>query len=67
MLQLAEQSYGPYQSASYLGGLSAVIVVIDLLILWSVRNGSRWDRVLSLVWPAAFFCLAASILVVNNA
>ena len=65
--QIAERGYGPYQSVSYLAEASAVIVIIDLLILRSMWRGSRWDRAISLAWPTAFFGLAALILVLNNA
>jgi hypothetical protein len=65
--QIAERGYGPYQSVSYLAEASAVIVIIDLLVLRSMWHGSRWDRVFSLAWPATFFGLVVLILVLNNA
>ena len=67
ILQLAERGYGPYQSASYLAEASAVIVIIDLLVLRSVWHGSRWDKVASLAWAAILFGVAVLILVLNNA
>ncbi len=65
--QIAERGYGPYQSVSYLAEASVVIIIVDLLVLRSMWHGSRWDRVISLAWPAAFFGLAVLILVLNNA
>lgn len=66
IVRIAEQGYGPYQSASYLAGVSAVVVVIDLLVLRSFWKGSRRDRAVSLLWPAFFFGGALLILVLNN-
>ncbi|MGD0331072.1 MAG: hypothetical protein ABSB40_11645 [Nitrososphaeria archaeon] len=67
LLNIAERGYGPYQSASYLIGVSAVIVIIDFFILRSALKGSRRDRIISVLAPAAFLGIALFILVANNA
>lgn len=65
LLRLSRLGYGPYTNASYLTELSAVIVVIDLLILRSALKGSRRDRIISLFVPTAFLFLALFILLAN--
>jgi len=67
LLNIAERGYGPYQSASYLIGVSAVIVMFDFFVLWLALKGSRRDRVVSLLAPATFLGIALLILVANNA
>jgi formate hydrogenlyase subunit 4 len=67
IMNIAERGYGPYQSASYLVGVSAVVVLIDLFVLRSFWKGSRLDRVASLLWPGFFVGVALLILVLNNA
>jgi len=66
-LNIAKQGYGPYQSTSYLTGVSAVVVIVDLVILRWALKGSRDDRYISLVLPALFFAGALFILIANNA
>jgi len=67
LLKIAEQGYGPYQTAAYLAEVSAVFIIIDLLILrWALR-GSRTERNISLLWPAFFLSSAVLILVGNIA
>jgi hypothetical protein len=51
--------------ASYLIGLSAVIVMIDLFILRSALKGAARDRIVSLLMPAAFLSVALFILLAN--
>jgi hypothetical protein len=63
--RISEIGYGPYTSASYLIGLSAVIVMIDLFILRSALKGAARDRIVSLLVPAAFLSLALFILLAN--
>ena len=65
LLRVSQLGYGPYTSASYLTGLSAVLVIVDLFILRSALKGSRRDRVVSLVVPAAFLFVALFILLAN--
>ena len=65
-LNIAKQGYGPYQTTSYLTGVSAVVVIVDLVILRWALKGSRDDRYVSLLWPALFFATALSVLVANN-
>src|SRR6267143_2610120 len=65
LLKIAEQGYGPYQSASFLIGVSAVIAIIDFLILRSALKGSRGDRIISLLAPATFLAIAIFIFVAN--
>ena len=67
LLNIARQGYGPYQSTSYLAGLSAVVVIVDLLILRWALKGSRDNRYISLLWPAVFLGIALFVLVANNA
>jgi len=67
ILNIARQGYGPYQSTSYLAAISAVVVVIDLVILRWALKGSRGDRYLSLFWPVMFFGATLFFLVANNA
>jgi len=67
LLRIAEQGYGPYQTVAQVTGISAFFIVIDLLILWWALRGSRFERNLSMVWPALFFGSALLILVANNA
>ena len=64
--RIAQQGYGPYQTASYLATLSVVWVVIDLLLLRWVLKGSGTDRIVSLLWPGLFFFTAFYVLVGNN-
>ncbi len=66
LLNLAKQGYGPYQSTSYLTDVSAVVVIVDVVILRWALNGSRDDRYISLFWPALFFASGLFILVANN-
>jgi len=63
--RISEIGYGPYTSASYLIGLSAVIVIIDLFILRSALKGATRDRIVSLLVPAAFLFVALFILLAN--
>ena len=66
LIRIAEQGYGPYQSASYLAGLSAVVILVDLAVLrWALR-GPRTNRAVSLLWPALFFGLALWVLLANS-
>jgi len=66
LLRIAEQGYGPYQTASYLAGLSAVVILVDLVSLrWALR-GPQNNRVISLLWPAFFFGSALWVFVGNN-
>lgn len=67
ILNIARQGYGPYQSVSYLAGVSAAVVAVDLLILRWALKGSRGDRYVSLFWPVMFFAAALFFLVANNA
>ena len=65
-LNIARQGYGPDYTTSYLETLSALVVIIDLIILtWAVR-GSKRDKHLSLIYPAAFFGLTLITLIANN-
>jgi hypothetical protein len=66
LLKIAEQGYGPYQTASYLTDVSAGIIIVDLFILRWALKGSREDRKIALLWPAAFLALALAVLVANN-
>ena len=66
LLKIAEQGYGPYQTVSYLAGLSAVVIVIDLVILRWALKGPQTNRVISLLWPAFFFGSALWVLLGNN-
>jgi hypothetical protein len=65
LLRISQLGYGPYTSASYLTGLSAVLVIIDLFILRSALKGSRRDSIVSLAVPAAFLVVALFILLAN--
>jgi len=65
LLQIAQRGYGPYQTVSYITGLSAVWITVDVLILWWLR-GSRAERIASLLWPGFFFASALIILLLNN-
>lgn len=66
LLKIAEQGYGPYQTISYLAGLSAVVILIDLAVLrWALR-GSQTNRVISLVLPSVFFGIALWVILANN-
>ena len=67
LLRIAEQGYGPYQTVSYLAGLSAVMVLIDLAILWWALKGPQTKRTISLLWPAFFFGSALWVILANNA
>jgi hypothetical protein len=67
LLNISEQGYGPFQTASYLVGVCAVIVIVDFFILRSALKGSRRDRIISLLVPAGFLAIALFILVANNA
>jgi hypothetical protein len=67
LLRIAEQGYGPYQTVSYLATLSAVMVLIDLLVLkWALR-GSQTSKIVSLLWPTFFFLSALWVVIGNNA
>ena len=66
LLEIAEKGYGPYQTVSQIVGLSAVMVLIDLAILWWALKGPQINRVISLLWPALFFGSAVWVLVGNN-
>jgi len=67
LLNLVRQGYGPYQSATYLTGVSALVFIVDLVILRWALKGSRGDRYVSLLWPGLFFGLALSVLMANTA
>jgi hypothetical protein len=67
LLKIAEQGYGPYQTASDLAGLSAVMILIDLAILRWALKGPRTSRIVSLLWPAFFFGSALWVILANNA
>ena len=66
VLRIEAQGYGPYQTVSYLAGVSAVVVLIDLLVLKWASKGSRTDRMVSIIWPAFFFGTALFVLIANN-
>jgi hypothetical protein len=67
LLRIAEQGYGPYQTVTYLATVSAVMVLIDLIILrWALR-GSQTSRTISLLWPGLFFGSALWVVLANNA
>jgi hypothetical protein len=67
LLNIANQGYGPYQNAFYLIGVSAVIVLVDVVFLrWALKSG-RVNRRIALVWPAMFAVIALLILAINNA
>jgi uncharacterized membrane protein len=66
LLKIAQQGYGPYQTVSYLTTLSAVMILIDLVVLrWALR-GPQTNRVISLLWPALFFGSALWVVLANN-
>jgi len=67
LVRIAEQGYGPYQTISSLVGLSAVMVLIDLPIVWWALKGPQANRIISLVWPAFFFASALWVIIGNNA
>ncbi len=66
LVRIAEQGYGPYQTASYLTGVSAGIIIVDAFILRWALKGSQADRKIALLWPVLFLALALSLLVANN-
>jgi hypothetical protein len=67
LLKIAEQGYGPYQTAGSLLEVCAVFVIIDLIVLsWALR-GSRTEKNISLLWPALFLGSALFILLANAA
>ena len=67
LLRIAEQGYGPYQTVSYIAGLSAVMILIDLVILrWALKR-PQTSMVISLVWPTFFFGSALWVILANNA
>jgi len=66
LLNIAKQGYGPYQTASYLAGVSAVFVFIDLVILWSALKRPQTRMMSSLAWPIFFFGSALFVLLANN-
>jgi len=66
LLKIAEQGYGPYQTASYLTGVSAGIIIVDLFILRWALKGSQAERKIALLWPVLFLALALALLVSNN-
>ena len=66
VLRIAAQGYGPYQTVLYLEGVSAAMVLTDLLVLIWALKGSRTDRMISVLWPAFFFGTALIVLVANN-
>jgi hypothetical protein len=66
-INIARQGYGPYQSTSYLETVSALIVIVDAIILRWAFNGSKADRYDSLIWPIMFFGITLLILMANNA
>jgi nitrogen fixation-related uncharacterized protein len=67
LLKIAEQGYGPYQTVSYLAGLSSVMILIDLAILWWALKGPQTNMAISLLWPAFFFGSALWVILGNNA
>ena len=62
------QGYGPYYAtSSWIETVVVVAVIVDLIILrWTIR-GSRGDRLVPLVWSAAFLGLNLVMLVANYA
>jgi len=67
LLRIAEQGYGPYQTVSFLLGLSAVMVLLDLVIVWWALKGPQAIKMISLLWPAFFFGSALWVVIGNNA
>ncbi len=66
LANIVRQGYGPYQSTSFLAGVSAAVVIADLLTLrWALR-GSRYDMHFSMFLPALFFGVAVFVLLANN-
>jgi hypothetical protein len=65
LLKIAQQGYGPYQTASYLLVVSAAFVIIDLLVLRWALGSSRKGKRISLLWPALFLAGALFILLAN--
>jgi len=66
LLNIAKQGYGPYQTASYLAGVSAVFILIDSIILWSALRRPQTRMMFSLAWPILFFGSALFVLLANN-
>jgi hypothetical protein len=67
LVQLAEKGYGPYITVSSIGSVVVIAVLVDLIVLRSALRGSRHDRIISLLVPAAFVGLSLFILIANNA
>lgn len=65
-LKIAEVGYGPYYPTGYLQGLSALMVAVDLLILWWARARPKSDRIASLAWPILWLTSSAVVIVANN-
>ncbi|MDG6925096.1 MAG: hypothetical protein JRN09_00940 [Nitrososphaerota archaeon] len=66
LARITIQGYGPYQSTSFLVGVSATVVIVDLLTLrWALR-GSRYDMYFSMFLPALFFGVAVFVLLADN-
>ncbi len=66
LLKIAEQGYGPYQTVSYLTGLSAVVVLIDVALLRWAIGGPQTNRAISLVFPFLFFGTALWVVLANS-
>ncbi len=66
LLRIAEQGYGPYQTASYIATISAVMILIDLVVIRWALKGSQTDRRISLIWPTFFFGSVLLVVIVNN-
>jgi len=65
-LKIAALGYGPYYTISYLEGLSAFMIMVDLFILWLAVRWSQSGRIVSLTWPALWFAGAVFVIVANN-
>ena len=66
LLSIAKQGYGPYQTASYLAGVSTVFILIDFVILSSALKRPQTRMMFSLAWPIFFFGSALFVLLANN-
>jgi len=66
LLNIARQGYGPYQTVSYLAGVSAIFILIDFGILWSALKRPQARLMFSLAWPVFFFGSALLVILANN-
>jgi hypothetical protein len=66
LLNISEKGYGPFQSASYLIGVSVILVFVDVCSIILTLDSTQRGKMVAMAVPAAFLFVALFILIANS-